>query len=110
MKWFYALLIVSLGILFLSNPDMDDFRVFVKQESRRLIQEEVDAPGLGEILSGTGAELAESFVDNVTKRTDYYLFSTYEIDLTPRNPSDKSYTFLGIGDTFINLRKFDARK
>ena len=41
---------------------------------------------------------------------DYYLFSTYEVDLTPTNRSDKPFKFVGVGGTFINLRKFDAKQ
>lgn len=110
MKWFYTLLFICLGVLFFTNPDIDDFRSYVKEESRRMIQEGVTAPGLGDVLSDAGSQIAETFVDNVTKRKEYYLFSTYEIDLTPRNGSDKPFRFVGVGGTFINLRKFDARQ
>lgn len=110
MRWFYTLIVLCLGILFFTNPDMDDFRSYIKEESRRMIQESANAPGLGDVLSDAGAELAESFVDNVTRRKNYYLFSTYEIDLTPRNRSDKPFRFVGVGGNFINLRKFDARQ
>ncbi len=110
MKWFYILLVMCLGILFLSNPDMNDFREYVEEESRRMIQEGVNAPGLGDALSQAGSQLAEAFVDNMTKRNNYYIFSTYEIDLTPRNRSDEPYKFLGIGGSFINLTNFDARR
>jgi len=110
MKWLYLAFFVCLGVLFFSNPDIDDFRPFIKEEARKIIQDQVNAPGLGDVLSGAGAELAESFVDNVTKRKNYYLFSTYEIDLTPRNRSDKPYTFVGIGGNFISFDKFDAKR
>ncbi len=110
MKWFYTLLAVCLGLLFFTNPDMNDFRGYVKEESQRMIREGVSAPGLGDALSDTGSQIAETFVENVTERKDYYLFSTYEIDLLPGNPSNKPFKFVGVGGTFINLRKFDARQ
>ncbi len=110
MKLFYTLLVLCLGVLFFTNPDMDDFRSYVKEESKRMIQESARAPGLSEAIAGAGGEFAQSFVDEVTRREDYYLFSTYEIDLTPLNRSDKPFKFVGVGGTFINLRKFDARQ
>ena len=64
MKWFYILIVLCLGLLFLMNPDMGDFREYIKEESRRMIQEEVSAPGLADVLSGAGSQLAETFVDN----------------------------------------------
>ena len=108
MKWFYTLLVLCLGTLFFTNPDMQDFKEYIREESRRMIQENITPPGLAEALSGFGSEIAQSFVDDATIRKEYYLFSMYEIDLTPRNTSDRAYKFLGVGGTFVNLRKFDA--
>jgi ADP-dependent phosphofructokinase/glucokinase len=110
MRWFYTLLVLCLATLFFTNPDMRDFKEYIKEESRRMIQENVSAPGLAEALSGAGSELAQAFVDYATTRKDYYLFSTYAIDLTPTNRSDKPLKFVGVGGSFINVRKFDAKQ
>ncbi len=106
MKWFWILSAVVLGLLFLSNPDMEDFKTYIAEEARELVREQTGAPGLGDILSDGAAQMAESYADEVTEHKDYYLFSTYKINIAPRNVSKRTWHFLGIGNNFINLTRF----
>ncbi len=110
MKWFFILLVITAGVLFLSNPDIHDFKQFIKEEARELLQEEVGASALGQTLTEGGAEIAASFVDKVTDQNNYFLFSTYEVELAPRFGAPKRWLFLGIGGQFINLDKFDPKQ
>lgn len=110
MRWFWLFLVAAAGLLFFSNPGMQEFKAFVAEESGRLVQERVTSPGLGEVLSDGAAQLAENYVQNVTVHKDYYLFSTYKINLTPRAVSKRNWRFLGIGGTFIDLTKFYDEK
>ncbi len=106
MKWFWILLAIVLGLLYLSNPDMEDFKVFIGEEAKQLVREQAGAPGLGNILSDEAAQMAESYADRVTAHEDYYLFSTYKINIAPRNVSQRTWHFLGIGGNFVNLTRF----
>jgi len=93
-----------LGGLIATNPGMDAFATFVGEQSERILRNETGDTPLGRVIAGAGAGLASSYVDRVTTRQSYLLFSTYTLDLsgTP-NDGDYDWRFLGIGGQFIEL-------
>lgn len=73
-------LIVLLGLLAFTNPSMDDFQNHVRQsilkESRR-----GDAPSMEQVFGSLLGGFAGSLIASQTVRTDYFIFSTYEVGL-----------------------------
>ena len=106
MKWFWILLALTAGLLYLTNPTMDDFQGFIKEESRIIIQDEATVPGLGDALADAASDPAQDYVESVTEYEDYYFFSTYKVNLAPRTITKRQWHFLGIGGSFINLSRF----
>ena len=106
MKWFWILLAVVVGLLYLSNPDMSDFKSFIAEEAKDLIREQTGAPGFSDMLGEGAAQMAENYAERVTDHKDYYLFSTYKINIAPRNVGQRTWHFLGIGGNFVNLTRF----
>lgn len=106
MKWFWILLVVAIGILYFSNPDIQDFKVFIKEESKVLIQEQIGTSDVGQALSHTASQLAEQHIEQLTEYEDYYFFSTYKIELTATPVKVRKWHFLGIGGNFLNLSRF----
>ena len=106
MRRFATFLVTGLllGGLIATNPGMDAFATFVGEQSERILREETGDTPLGRVLAGAGAGLASSYVDRVTTRQSYLLFSTYTLDLdgTP-DDDDYDWRFLGIGGQFVEL-------
>ena len=104
MRRFVSITVVLLvlGALVVTNPGMEAFSTFVGEQSERILQEETGDTPLGRVIAGAGAGLARSYVDRVTTRQSYLLFSTYTLDLdgTP-DDGDYDWRFLGIGGQFI---------
>ncbi len=95
-------------VLAIFNPGMDQFQTFVRQRTELAIQEETGGSMLGRALSGAGASIAGEYVDRVTDRNNYYLFSTYTIDLDDEGDEDQEWTFLGIAGQFVEMERPDA--
>lgn len=103
MKTGLVVTLLALLALYLFNPSMDDFKVFVEGQSERILQRELGDGMLGRALSGAGSRLAGSYIDRVTEREDYFIFSTYTIDLDGAEADKEEWRFLGIGGRFVEL-------
>ena len=97
-----TVVVIALAIF---NPGMDQFRTFIRQRTEVAIQEETGGSMLGRALSGAGASLAGEYVDRVTERENYYLFSTYTIDLDGSAGEQNAWTFLGIAGQFVAVER-----
>lgn len=104
MRTALALVVVSLIGLLYFNPDMEDFRLFVEAQSDEIIQRELGGGTLGRLLGGVGSRVAADLVDDVTVRRNYFVFSTYTIDLDGE-PDDEEWRFLGIAARFVVLER-----
>lgn len=91
------ILLLVLVLLFATNPDEQQFKAFLRD--RIMEQAEGDESLAGDLtraLSGPAASLAGMG----TVRKDYYLFSTYKMEL----PGEE-HLYLGILDHFIRLEE-----
>lgn len=96
-----ALLAVIALALF--NPGMDDFRLFIEANAEQIILRETGDTAFGRILSGAGGSIAAEVVNRITERQNYFLFSTYTIDLDGPESDDEDWRFLGIAGRFVEL-------
>ena len=101
------LLIVLAVLLAIFNPDMAEFKTFVRDRAELLLQRETGESALGRALSGAGASFVGEYVDRVTERTNYFVFSTYTIDLDGPDEEGEEWKFLGIATQFIELNRPD---
>ncbi len=95
-----TIIVIALAVF---NPGMDKFEAFVRNRTELAIQEETGDTMLGRALSGAGAAIAEEYVSRVTDRKNYYVFSTYTIDLDSRSGQEQRWKFLGIAGQFFEL-------
>lgn len=102
------LLILVAVLLAVFNPRMDDFQEFVRERSGELISSQVGEGGLGGILSGLGGSLAAQNVRRLTDYNNYYVFSTYTLDLDGPTREGNEWKFLGIATQFIELQRPEA--
>ena len=99
------LLVLVFGGLFFFNPDMEDFKAFVSTRSEALLGERMGSGALGEALSAAGSRLAGRYVDRVTERNDYLVFSTYTVDLDGADSAEEDWRFLGVAGQFIETQR-----
>ena len=104
MRTALVVVILALIALFIFNPDMEDFQAFVQTQSGQILGEKLGDGALGRALSGAGSALAGRYVDRVTERNDYLIFSTYTIDLD-RDAEDDEWRFLGIAGMFVETER-----
>lgn len=97
-----TVIVMALAIF---NPGMDQFRTFIKQRTEMAIEEETGGSLLGRALSGAGASLAGEYVDRVTERENYYVFSTYTIDLDGSSGEQEEWKFLGVAGQFVAIER-----
>ncbi len=102
------LLLILVVLLAIFNPGMEDFQAFARDITGEMISGQVGDSGLGSILSGLGGSLAASNIDRLTVRDNYYIFSTYTIDLDGPSREGNEWKFLGIATQFIELHRPDA--
>lgn len=100
-----TLAVIALAIF---NPGMDDFRIFVRERTEILLQDEAGDSLLGRALSGAGASIAGEYVDRITERENYFVFSTYTIDLDGESTETDDWKFLGIAGQFLELHRPDS--
>lgn len=96
------LAVIALAIF---NPGMDDFRLFVTDRAEEMILQEAGDTALGRALSGAGGSLAGQYVDRITERHNYILFSTYTIDFDGRESEEERWRFLGLAGQFLELER-----
>lgn len=96
-----------LGVIALTifNPGMDQFRLFIADQAETVILEETGDNLLGRALSGAGGSLAGQYIDRITVRDNFILFSTYTIDLDGREEGEEHWSFLGIAGQFLELER-----
>jgi hypothetical protein len=95
-------LLAAIALAFF-NPSMDDFSLFVRAQSEQILIDETGDTSLGRALSAFGSRLAGDYVHRVTERRNYFVFSTYTIDLDGPERTGNEWRFLGIGGRFIEL-------
>lgn len=100
MKMLVALLAVLIALAVL-NPEMRDFRDYVENNVDDKLAAETDSDALRRLGAGAVALLAEQ----VSVRKNYFLFSTYTIDLDGPEREVNDWHFLGIADMFFQLRE-----
>ncbi len=105
-----GIVIVILAVIALAffNPEMDDFRTFVRAQAEGMIQREAGDTALGRALSGAGGSLAGQYVDRITERRNYFVFSTYTIDLDGEESDVEEWKFLGLAGRFVELERPDS--
>ena len=105
MRTGLALAILAVIALAIFNPGMDEFRVFASERAEGLILQEAGDGVLGRALSGAGGSLAGQYIDRVTERENYILFSTYTIDLDGPESDEEHWAFLGLAGQFLELER-----
>jgi len=108
MRITIIVILVALAALFYMNPGMDEFKTYVESRSEEILLEEVGDNTFGQILSDVGSSLAGRFVDRVTERNNFFVFSLYTIDLDEDDGECTDWKFLGIAGQFIELRNPDT--
>lgn len=97
-----ALVIVVIALVWF-NPDMEDFKGFVALQSERILLNEAGESELGRVLSGVAGSLAGSYVDRITERNNYFVFSTYTIDFDGAEAEGEEWAFVGIAGQFFEM-------
>jgi len=87
-KWIVILII--LGLLFLTNPTKDEYVSWMKDKS---------TVNSGQIEKGLVSMFGNFIFDQTTTSTNLYLFSFFETKLD----KDKSYKVVGIFKNFIPI-------
>lgn len=105
MKTFLILLLVVAAILFLSNPSRADFREYLKTKTQQQVEEKTGRGILGRTLSGIGSSMLSERAEQLTERQNYYVFSTYTIDLDGPDRNEQQWKYLGILKQFVPLQK-----
>lgn len=105
MRTTIIVVLIALATLFYLNPGMDEFKSYVESRSEEILLQEVGDNTFGQILSDVGSSLAGRFVDRVTERNNFFVFSLYTIDLEQDNEECDNWIFLGIAGRFIELQK-----
>ena len=105
MKKFLFLLIVvaAAGGLFLNNPTSADFEYYVQRHAEQMLLQETGDGPLGRIFSDLGSNVLGSLANEASERQNYFLFSTYTIDLGGEGEQKDQWRFLGIAGQFIEL-------
>ena len=96
--------VALVGLMVYTNPSKDDLSNYVRQYVMKESQKKIKDPQgqfLGTILGG----IAGSVMSSQTVRTDYILFSTYEVQF-----GKERFKALGIFGNFILLEKPDLKR
>jgi hypothetical protein len=96
--------IALVGLMAYTNPSMDDFGNYVRQYVIKESQKEMKDP-LGRFLTSILGGIAGGVVSTQTVRTDYILFSTYEVQW-----GKERFKALGICRNFVLLEKPDLKR
>ncbi|MDF1559811.1 MAG: hypothetical protein P1P83_06345 [Bacteroidales bacterium] len=92
----WIILILSLALLFVTNPSEQQFTSFLKDKIQKQAEGDETLTGnLTRLLAGPAASLAGMGA----VRKDYYLFSTFQLEL----PGEESL-YLGALDHFVKLK------
>lgn len=94
---FIIVLVAVGGLVVATNPSMNDYQNFIRQEIIRNSEKNIESPlgqAAGKMFSGFAAGLAA----NQTIRNDYIFFSTYELSF-----DKKRFRVMGILKRFVVL-------
>lgn len=105
MRTGLVVLILAVIALAIFNPDMEDFQLFVETQTEELIRDQMGEGVLSETLSRLGSGLASEHVDEITERNNYFIFSTYAIDLDRDPDNGNEWRFLGMAGQFMELER-----
>jgi hypothetical protein len=97
-------LVALVGLMAYTNPSMDDFSNYVRQYVWKESQKEMNDP-LGQFLTSILGGVAGSLLSSQTVRTDFILFSTYEVQF-----GKERFKALGIFRNFVLLEKPDLKR
>lgn len=110
MRTGIVVLVLAVIALAIFNPGMNQFRLFVADRAEDIILEEAGDSMLGRALSGAGGNLAGQYVDRITERENYILFSTYTIDLDGPESDEEDWEFLGMAGHFLELSRPESAR
>ena len=97
-------LLALAGLMVYTNPSMDDLSNYVRQYVMKESQEKMKDPQ-GQFLSTILGDIVGGVMSSQTVRTDYILFSTYEVQF-----GKERFKALGIFRNFILLEKPDLKR
>jgi hypothetical protein len=97
-------LVALVGLMAYTNPSMDDFSNYIRQYVVKESQKEMKDP-MGQFFASMLGGIAGSVVGSQTVRTDFILFSTYEVKF-----GKERFKALGIFRNFILLEKPDLKR
>lgn len=102
----FVIILLAVGVaLAYFNPTMEAFEDFAADRVEEVVMQEAGDGTLGRLLAGVGAGLAGTYLDRVTERANYVVFSTYTIDLDQNDPDNEAWRFLGIAGQFVELER-----
>ena len=97
-------LVALAGLMVYTNPSMDDLSNYVRQYVMKESQEKMKDPQ-GQFLSTILGDIVGGVMSSQTVRTDYILFSTYEVQF-----GKERFKALGIFRNFILLENPDLKR
>ncbi len=97
-------LLALASLLVYTNPSKDDLSNYVRQYVMKESQKTMKDPQ-GQFLSAILGDIAGGVMSSQTVRTDYILFSTYEVQF-----GKERFKALGIFGNFILLEKPDLKR
>lgn len=97
-------LVALVGLMVYTNPTRDDLSDYIHQYIMEESQKRMQAPQ-GQVLASILGGIAGGFMSSQTVRTDYILFSTYELQL-----GKERLRALGLFKNFLLLEKPDLKR
>jgi hypothetical protein len=104
MRTFFVVLVLAAVALGFTNPGMEDFRAFAREQVEADLSARAGDSRLGQALARAGTDLAADNIHRVTDRTNYLVASTYAVDLDRQIDTPPDWRFLGIAGRFIPLK------
>lgn len=107
---FPLLLLAALAfVLFITNPQPDDFQEFAREQSGELFRGQLGAElgegALGQALGSLAGEATAALAGRLAERDDYLVASVYTLDLDGPDSTEDEWRFLGIAGQFVELQR-----
>lgn len=96
-RFIELLVIVAIGVMLATNPTLDDYSVHLRQQ---VVEDTQDKDELSKGLASIFGGLAGTMLTNLSKRTNFLLFSRFETDM-----SSETYHCIGVLGNFVNCGK-----
>ncbi|MCH2200064.1 MAG: DUF4359 domain-containing protein [Flavobacteriales bacterium] len=100
MKRFLPILIIALVAMFLTNPDREDFKVFVAERLEDRMLEGSEGNDIAELFGSEASKIAAGVAEKMAERKNFYIFSLYEIPM-----GTDTFRYVGIFKIFIPLQE-----